>query len=36
MSYNFDVKNKMVRLIIIGPPDKTIELMQKCIPQAGI
>ena len=32
MSYNFDIKNKMVRLIIIGPPDKTIELIQKCTP----
>jgi hypothetical protein len=31
MSYNYDIKNKMARLIIIGPPDKTVELMQKCI-----
>lgn len=31
MSYHFDIKNEMARLIIIGPPDKTIELIQKCI-----
>lgn len=31
MSYNFDLKNKIVRLIVIGSPTKTIELMQKCM-----
>lgn len=36
MSYNFDVKNKIIRLIVIGPPDKIIELIQKCMPKAGI
>lgn len=32
MSYNFDVKNKMVRLILIGFANEVIEIINKCIP----
>lgn len=31
-TYNFDDKNKTVRLIVIGSPDKTVEFIQKCMP----